>query len=78
MVPILVVGSASDLAAIEAARHLLPEGVTLMVQDTAPSTPSPDILLSVSLIRHETPPLLQLKVDNPRAWYRRFERKHRK
>ena len=79
MVAVIVCAHRQDLAAIETLRGLLPEGVSLIVQDTAPSTTFDDSLLSVSITRHETPPLLKLKnPDNPRAWYRRFERKSRK
>ena len=64
-------------AALEALRNLaLPNGVTLVLDETAGTTPCDS--LPISVIRHETPPPFRLKADNPKAWYRRFERRARK
>ena len=80
---VLVSAHRSDLAALEALRQLealrhlvLPDGVTLVVDETAGTTPCDS--LPISVIRHETPSPLRLKADNPKAWYRQFERRARK
>lgn len=79
MSPVFLIAPRFHSAAFErAVLDLLPEGVMLMVEETSATTPSPDLLLSMSIINCETPPLQKLKQYNSKAWYRSFERKVRK
>lgn len=79
MLDVFVVAPRFHSIAFErAVLDLLPDGVIVLVEQTSPTTPSPELLLSMSIVQIETPSLPKLKQDNPQAWYRRFERKVRK